>query len=707
MSAEQDEFTALQDSLRVAKTLKEQNEELHSALNDVSCINSIDLYSHSHSVSVVFYFSLSFSPSIQLKEEYASISCECAAARSECARSISEKKALETDCKNLYEKWNDELRVQAVEFEKLQSEMIPNSELELFRVRIVEELESSYFDQTQWLKQEMAKYRTLWTQSLREVEVSKLKHENTQSALREQLHEERVDFEREVKRLQLEKEEIQKEAVDQTKRRELDKVQREKGAMEKEVECLRTEIEGLESGQSALRTEAERLKCQQIETRSRLRGQLAVKQTECDGLRAKYDDLSRELEESKMKGMGKEREFENLQHRHRELKAQIEAKKEEIRTLCETANKKENALKQRWTADIDALKANVVAMEQQLSASNVERERLKLEVEAVHNRHLAKIQALKQEHFATLNQVVGAKQESERKQQELDSKFAEFEASTARELDRLTKELQSRSARMEQMEEEQRCTAERAEKSKAEIQELLNDVSCLKRENAAIEEEHQSLTKKHREILDANYKLTAAESARKTQIEFLEHDLQEMNGNIDHKLTAFTKKYEQRIKALTEELEEQKEGDSKTVDRLKREKAKYKKLANGAKLKIAAITKELSKMQRNNETERRAKDIEIQGLHKQLTDALRQRDHLMMQQNCRVTMDNGIGIGSGTLSRSQKLQRRAPLPTSDVVDVELLLNELQSQQKRMEKESDRERMELNLNRKQNVKTDST
>ena len=35
MSAEQDEFSALQESLRVAKTLKEQNEQLNAAFNDV------------------------------------------------------------------------------------------------------------------------------------------------------------------------------------------------------------------------------------------------------------------------------------------------------------------------------------------------------------------------------------------------------------------------------------------------------------------------------------------------------------------------------------------------------------------------------------------------------------------------------------------------------------------------------------------------
>ena len=159
--------------------------------------------------------------------------------------------------------------------------------------------------------------------------------------------------------------------------------------------------------------------------------------------------------------------------------------------------------------------------------------------------------------FASPNESVEAKEESERREQEIKSKFADFEPSTARELDRLTKELQSRSARMEQMEEEQRSTAERAEKSKAENQELLNDVSCSKRENVAIEQEHaqRSLTNVHREILDANYTLTAAESAYRTQIEFLEHDLQEMNGNIDQKLTDLTSKYEQRIRLLTEELE--------------------------------------------------------------------------------------------------------------------------------------------------------
>ena len=278
--------------------------------------------------------------------------------------------------------------------------------------------------------------------------------------MQEQLEEQRQCFELKLQRLRGEKEEIEKEAASINTvevQRELEAGHRQNEGMKQKVECLGTEIEGLHRTLSALRRENERMKCGEIEIERRYKGQLAVKETECNGLRTKYDDLCRDLEESKSNEMEKERVLQSLQHQHREMKAQIEGKKEEIRSLSESVLKKEKALKERLNAARDALKSEMSKMEEAVSANNVERESLKLELQTVESQHVATLQALKQEHFESLNHVVEAKQESERKYQELKSQFQELEASSVRERDRLNKELQSTSSRVEQLEEVNDC----------------------------------------------------------------------------------------------------------------------------------------------------------------------------------------------------------------------------------------------------------
>merc|ERR1712176_1026129 len=135
--------------------------------------------------------------------------------------------------------------------------------------------------------------------------------------------------------------------------------------------------------------------------------------------------------------------------------------------------------------------------------------------------------------------------------------------------------------------------AETAKKQQTEIQELLNDVGCLKKENLALSGEYEALTDKHRGVLDANYKLTTNESAHLTQIEFLEKDIASIHAKIDEKLTTLRKEHAIAMGAKNAETEDREQTDSRSIAKLKKEKQRYKKLATLSKQKVTSLSKDL------------------------------------------------------------------------------------------------------------------
>merc|ERR1712129_257987 len=120
--------------------------------------------------------------------------------------------------------------------------------------------------------------------------------------------------------------------------------------------------------------------------------------------------------------------------------------------------------------------------------------------------------------------------------------------------------------------------SEKNNKYEHEINDLLNDLTCLKKENGEIIAELQALTNRHREIMDQNYQLSAKESKLVSQIEYLENDISEINNKIEEKLKNVTQKYQDKIaemesanKLLSSSRDEDKENNQKTLSKTKKD----------------------------------------------------------------------------------------------------------------------------------------
>merc|ERR1712129_397038 len=182
------------------------------------------------------------------------------------------------------------------------------------------------------------------------------------------------------------------------------------------------------------------------------------------------------------------------------------------------------------------------------------------------------------------------------------------------------------------------------------------------------------LTDKHRAVLDADYKLTTAESAQLTQIEFLEKDIAGIHAKIDEKLTTLRKEHSVEMSAKNASCEDREEADARSIAKLKKEKQRYKKLATLSKQKVTSLSKDLKSIKRSFEAELRAKSYEITNLNKQIYQIERQRDEIKF----RLTMDtHSTNLNGNTLSGTQH--------SGDTItnNVDILLKELESQQKQL------------------------
>merc|ERR1712228_878592 len=236
------------------------------------------------------------------------------------------------------------------------------------------------------------------------------------------------------------------------------------------------------------------------------------------------------------------------------------------------------------------------------------------------------------------------------------------------------------SIQCQQFENDKRNLTEKNKKCESEIDDLLNDIKCLKKENGEINHELQALTNKHRDIMDTNYQLTAKENKYLTQIEYLENDIGEINHKIEEKLATLTKKHQDKIreiegtnKLLSSSMDENKENNQKTLNKTKKDKQKYKKLATMTKLKVNALSKELNNIKRNFQTELRAKAFEITNLNKQIQQIERQRDEIKF----RLTMDSTANTFSGIHAKNHTNGADTDLITNNV---DMLLKELQIEQ---------------------------
>merc|ERR1712228_446460 len=485
------------------------------------------------------------------------------------------------------------------------------TELELLRVKICEELELGYNEKMDWMKQEMSNYQNLYTKTLRQLEILKINHKNSQHSFQSMLNEQKDGLNFKILHLKQQNEELKEENMKNNSHSLKQQLQQFKSSnieCKQQIKSLQKEVCELNQANSRFNIENEKIKCNAIEKLKECEGKLLISNAECNGLKQRYNDLRKEFDQNKADYLLKENELQKIESNAIFIKNMLQSKKEEIKSLNE----------------------KIKSMQDEIRSINSKNDDLKTSINVLTNKHLVETQQIKQENFSNFNNLIESKQETDKRLQEVKGQLMQFQHDSDREIHSLSKELEAASIQCQQFENDKR-----------------------------------NLTEKNKKC--------------ETQIEYLENDISEINNKIEEKLNNVTKKYQDKIseiessnKLLTVSIDENKENNQKTLNKTKKDKQKYKKLATMTKLKVNALSKELNNIKRNYQTELRAKTFEITNLNKQIQSIERQRDEIKF----RLTMDSNNTF-SGNHAKNHANGADTDLITNNV---DMLLKELQIEQ---------------------------
>ncbi|XP_041110744.1 centrosomal protein of 83 kDa [Polyodon spathula] len=501
-----------------------------------------------------------------LKAEHTRLQDEYTKAQHDLKRMLAEKQSVHDKFQLLLAELRGEMLDKTRELEELKMQVITPQKLEILRGQIQQELEVPMRERFSRLDEEVEKYRSDYNKLRYDYTFLKSESEHQEVAHMRILEENKIRYESEISRLELDKQDLSNQLLSMDPSRDNKRVEsllREKAQLLQKLRSLEAEVAELRAERDNSGAQAENV--QRIQVRQLAEAQTALKSLEAEkqSLRLQLERFEKELQLSHEQNTQltsklhkAEREVNALTNSKEELKHSH--KLEISNTKLEAARAKGEMERER-----DSLQSQVNGLQSDIEILKTTIERHKNHVAEKECELIRKVQAIREEEFQKLAAVQDEKQELENRVADLEQQKALQEAAGRSE--------------QEQWEEKMQAVQLTEESAKKEVQNLrakvqqqgllLEDLEREKNENADLRQQNHdlqiqvtALSHSESDLLDANLKLremlervkeelrNARSQAEKAQqeaekvledrrIEWLEekHKLQECSSTLEEK----------------------------------------------------------------------------------------------------------------------------------------------------------------------------
>ncbi|RXM35864.1 Centrosomal protein of 83 kDa [Acipenser ruthenus] len=449
---------------------------------------------------------------------------------------------------------------------RYESEVITPQKLEILRGQIQQELEVPMRERFSRLDEEVEKYRSDYNKLRYDYTFLKSESEHQKEAHMRILEENKIRYESEISRLELDKEDLSNQLLSMDPSRDNKRVEsllREKAQLLQKLRSLEAEVAELRAERDNSGAQAENV--QRIQVRQLAEAQAAVKSLEAEkqSLRLQLERFQKELQLSHEQNTQltsklhkAERELNTLTNSKEELKHSH--KLEISNTKLEAARAKGEMERER-----DSLQSQVNGLQSDIEILKTTIERHKNHIAEKECELIRKVQAIREEEFQKLAAIQDEKQELENRVSDLEQQKAVQEAAGRSEQEQWEEKMRAMQVTEESAKKE-------AQNLRAKVQQqglLLEDLEREKNENADLRQQNHdlqiqvtALSHSESNLHDANVKLremlermkeeirNARSQAEKAQqeaekvledrrIEWLEekHKLQECSATLEEK----------------------------------------------------------------------------------------------------------------------------------------------------------------------------
>ncbi|XP_033889529.3 centrosomal protein of 83 kDa isoform X1 [Acipenser ruthenus] len=501
-----------------------------------------------------------------LKAEHTRLQDEYTKAQHDLKRMLAEKQSVQDKFQLLLAELRGEMLDKTRELEELKMQVITPQKLEILRGQIQQELEVPMRERFSRLDEEVEKYRSDYNKLRYDYTFLKSESEHQKEAHMRILEENKIRYESEISRLELDKEDLSNQLLSMDPSRDNKRVEsllREKAQLLQKLRSLEAEVAELRAERDNSGAQAENV--QRIQVRQLAEAQAAVKSLEAEkqSLRLQLERFQKELQLSHEQNTQltsklhkAERELNTLTNSKEELKHSH--KLEISNTKLEAARAKGEMERER-----DSLQSQVNGLQSDIEILKTTIERHKNHIAEKECELIRKVQAIREEEFQKLAAIQDEKQELENRVSDLEQQKAVQEAAGRSEQEQWEEKMRAMQVTEESAKKE-------AQNLRAKVQQqglLLEDLEREKNENADLRQQNHdlqiqvtALSHSESNLHDANVKLremlermkeeirNARSQAEKAQqeaekvledrrIEWLEekHKLQECSATLEEK----------------------------------------------------------------------------------------------------------------------------------------------------------------------------
>ena len=551
--------------------------------------------------------------------------------------------------------WKIQCEQKAAEIDKMQAKIGPPRDLDLLRMKILEELEVPHQQKVRRLNEDVEKYRTLFYNVRREHELLKTEFEQytIDRGKREEASHAATSLMVQAMKEKIATLEITRDDTTLTDRVRL--LTREMKEMQIKEEQLKAEVSTLSRQKQEATVEMERTVLKSHRSNTELSASAQVMEARALSAEANVHNYKLQYERA-------QRRTQDQQKRIAELEADLSRQRHAVEV-------KEEAIADEQAKSSDALQKVAQDCDSKIVRSQVENQKLQREISKLQQAlqaAQAKVDSAKQmseEHAGAIRREVEDLQEHFRKErEELEAKI-EAANMSAREAHEHKADIMGRSKadqeELKSMKKKLEQEIVRREKDaavhKEELKRLMDDIKAREDSEHELREEYGKLQAQHREARAKEQALLTEHEKMESEIEYHQNEVAKLHMDEESvRATHLADLESQRAQFLSEfknlkrEMKNQDLQHRKVVAGLKQDIKKqqtkseeYKKKAVAEHRKLGQVKSEFSTTKTQFESAKRSLEVELGNTKQRLREVERSRELLMIGGD--VGTENGMG----------------------------------------------------------------
>lgn len=564
------------------------------------------------------------------------------------------KGVVEQECQALYRRWTNELKVQSERFKEIEVEMVPASQLELVREKLLIEMEGPHRQLVTQMEQRMQEYRAQSKAATRELQLlrGELRYRDTEHEIELQAMEESQTSS--LERLRKRNRKLQEDAENTAPADELRLTERANADLIARIDDLRQQLATFKERSTGAMVEHERRQMEMSLESTHLTQELEVRQRGFDMLKKLNASLTQDLEKARVENTRIQEQEASLSETKQRLEQELASKEERMVGARRRLKEREEELARESDQQLGALREQVAQARKSMLAEQAKLDETKQALRRNASAEENAVAKWRADHKHRFQALAAEKAELEERMYQIEAASTTQMQKSKEDLLALQQDLEKERSAVRTLEASSALSRQKLGSSSEKVSILEANSRRQEQELREVTAESEALHETHRRMARERGELQRSVKTLESQKSLLEEQVETASGAAESRRAQHLDQIEGLSTAIGKSTTEMQSDNGKLTTtigaitsaheqqlrKLKAEKLRYKKLALMSKMQLETMTGEYSEVTKKTKKWRASTAKEVDQLRDRLREAERERDECQFKLSMKqVTRD--------------------------------------------------------------------